>query len=285
MMKKRNIFFMLILLIILSFCGCFPATKNNVKNNAKSQNLSSKKHNDKKEVKKTEENEPKVFKVGSKGDKVKYIQDKLISYGYPVSNDGKFGIQTDWAVRDFQYRHDITMDGAVSDNTMKLLEETPTTDKMCNSNLGPDSNQEVQTYKSAAEGNANSNDLSSYTKYLILASLKEQRVYIFNGSNHSWNLINTFPCTSGAADTPTITGHFFVQGKGPSFKTGNNVICKYYTQIQGNYLFHSILYDINGNVVDGTLGASLSHGCVRLALQNAKYIYDNMPMGTAIWIY
>ncbi|MFL0249830.1 L,D-transpeptidase family protein [Clostridium neuense] len=284
-MKKRSIFFVLILLIILSFCGCSKNTKNALKNNVKSENLASKKQKEKVAVKKPEEKKPEVYKVGSKGDEVKYIQDKLISYGYPVSDDGKFGVQTDWAVRDFQYRHDVTMDGSVSDNTMKLLKETPTPDKICNSNLGAEANQEVQGYKSAAEQTANSNDLPSYTKYLIMASLKEQRVYIFNGSNHSWSLINTFPCTSGAEETPTVTGHFFVQGKGPSFKTANNVICKYYTQIQGNYLFHSILYDVNGNVVDGTLGASLSHGCVRLALQNAKYIYDNMPMGTAIWIY
>lgn len=284
-MKKKNVFLVSILLIILSFCGCSTNAKNTVKNNVKSQNLSSKKQNDKNEIKKAEVKKPEIFKVGSKGEKVKYIQDRLISYGYPVSDDGKFGVQTDWAVRDFQYRHDVTMDGSVSDNTMKLLKETPTPDKSCNSSLEPDSNPEVQTYKSAAEGTANSNNLDSYTKYLIIASLKEQRVYIFNGSNDNWKLINTFPCTSGAAGTPTITGHFFVQGKGPSFKTGNNVVCKYYTQIQGNYLFHSILYDEKGNVVDGTLGASLSHGCMRLALQNAKYIYDNIPMGTAIWIY
>lgn len=284
-MKKRNIFVLLILLVILSLCGCSSAAKNNLKNNVESKNLASKKISNKKETKKPEEKKPEIFKVGSKGKEVKYIQDRLISYGYPVSDDGNFGIQTDWAVRDFQYRHDITMDGSVSDNTMSLLKEKPTPDKSCNSNLGTASNSEVQTYKSAAEQTANSNDLDSYTKYLILASLKEQRIYIFNGSNHSWNLINTFQCTSGAAGTPTITGHFFVQGKGPSFKTGNNIICKYYTQIQGNYLFHSILYDENGNVVDGTLGASLSHGCMRLAVQNAKYIYDNMPMGTAIWIY
>ena len=37
-------------------------------------------------------------------------------------------------------------------------------------------------------------------------------------------------------------------------------------------------------VVDGTLGVEESHGCVRLALVNAKYIYDNIPTGSKIWI-
>ncbi|WP_234121233.1 L,D-transpeptidase family protein [Clostridium hydrogenum] len=285
-MTKSRIIIILTSLTFLFFCGCSSSTKNKVKNSVNSQQLTAK--NDKKQnkVKKPPEVEkPQVYKVGSKGDKVKDIQDKLITYGYPVTDDGKFGVATDWAVRDFQYRHNLNMDGSVSDNTFKFLNQKPTTDTMCNSNLNPVQNPDVQAKKAYAENIANSNNLDSYTKYLIIASLKEQRVYIFNGSNKNWTLINTFQCTSGAAATPTITGHFFVQGKGRAFKSGNDIICKYYTQIQGNYLFHSILFDKNGNVVDGTLGASLSHGCMRLAVENAKYIYDNIPMGTSIWIY
>ncbi|WP_347460068.1 L,D-transpeptidase family protein [Clostridium pasteurianum] len=71
--------------------------------------------------------------------------------------------------------------------------------------------------------------------------------------------------------------------KGPQFKSGQAVL-KYYTQIKGNYLFYSVLFDKNGTLLDGTLGKSASHGCVRLALENAKYIYDNAPIGSGIWI-
>ncbi|HSN58359.1 MAG TPA: L,D-transpeptidase family protein [Clostridiaceae bacterium] len=28
----------------------------------------------------------------------------------------------------------------------------------------------------------------------------------------------------------------------------------------------------------------LSHGCIRLATENALYIYNNIPSGTGIWI-
>ncbi|MCT8976711.1 L,D-transpeptidase [Clostridium sp. CX1] len=61
-------------------------------------------------------------------------------------------------------------------------------------------------------------------------------------------------------------------------------MCKYYTQISGNYLFHSVLYNKSDKLVDGRLGYNISHGCIRLSLENAKYIYDNIPSGTAIWI-
>lgn len=285
-MTKNKIIIILTTLTFLFFCGCSSNVKDKVKNSVNSQQLAEKNAKKQKKVKKVPEvKKPEIYKVGSKGSKVKDIQDKLISYGYSVTDDGKFGVATDWAVRDFQYRHNLDMDGSVSDNTMKFLNESPTSETMCNSNLKPVQSADVQAFKASGESIANSNNLDSYTKYLIIASLKDQRVYVFNGSNKNWTLINTFQCTSGASETPTITGHFFVQGKGAAFKTSNDIICKYYTQIQGNYLFHSILFDRNGNVVDGTLGASLSHGCIRLAVENAKYIYENIPMGTSIWIY
>lgn len=275
MFKQKKIIFIAIIVIFI-FSGC-SSLQDKSKNQVKSKNLTS---STKKKVKKAKEPpKPKVFKLGSSGSDVKSIQDKLNNYGYAITADGKFGPSTDWAVRDFQYKHNIAMDGSVSDQTMNLLNQTPTDATRVNSVIQPDPNPDVQSLKAAAENLANSNDTPTYTKFFIITSLKEQRVYVFNGDPHNWKLINTFQCTSGASDTPTITGRFYVQGKGLAFKTSNDVICKYYTQIQGNYLFHSILFDKNGNVVDGTLGASLSHGCIRLAVQNAKYIYDTLPMG------
>ncbi|WP_418253284.1 L,D-transpeptidase [Gordonibacter urolithinfaciens] len=48
----------------------------------------------------------------------------------------------------------------------------------------------------------------------------------------------------------------------------------------------TILYDQGTrNVQDGRLGMNLSHGCVRLAIENAKWIYDNIPSGTKVYVY
>ena len=43
--------------------------------------------------------------------------------------------------------------------------------------------------------------------------------------------------------------------------------------------------EVNQPLVDGRLGINASHGCVRLALTNAKWIYDNIPVGTKVVIY
>ena len=88
----------------------------------------------------------------------------------------------------------------------------------------------------------------------------------------------------GAPATPTVTGEFAVTGKGYSF--GNGFTCYYYTQFYGNYLYHSVLYYQNSfRVMDGRLGMHLSHGCVRLDIDNAKWIYDNIPYGTKVVIW
>ena len=60
----------------------------------------------------------------------------------------------------------------------------------------------------------------------------------------------------------------------------------YFTQFYGDYLFHSVLYYQNSNrVMDGRLGINASHGCVRLAIENAKWIYDTIPRGTKVVTY
>lgn len=36
---------------------------------------------------------------------------------------------------------------------------------------------------------------------------------------------------------------------------------------------------------DGRLGINASHGCVRLAIDDAKWIYDNIPSKTKVVVY
>ena len=65
---------------------------------------------------------------------------------------------------------------------------------------------------------------------------------------------------------------------------------QYCTQITGNYLFHSSPYNSpNKNDLSyrlyNQLGTVCSHGCVRLTVADAKWIYDNCPLGTTVSIY
>ncbi|MDD3223749.1 MAG: L,D-transpeptidase family protein [Clostridium sp.] len=278
-MNYRKVCILIIALItIISITGCSD-TSSTKKINSSSNYSTSKK--DTKKVKKQVASSRAVLKEGDKGEDVKKVQKELKSYGYNVTADGDFGDETVYAVMDFQHRHGLTTNGIIQTNTLTDLKKKATSDLMYKPQA-----QSVLTSgdTSGVEGIVNNIDVNSYTNYYIYVSVQQQTVYIFNGSNRKWKLINEFPCASGTSGTPTVTGNFFVGNKGPQFVTPNGIICRYFTQISGNYLFHSVLFDKNGNIVDGTLGNDVSHGCVRLALENAKYIYDNVPIGTGIWI-
>lgn len=128
------------------------------------------------------------------------------------------------------------------------------------------------------------NMYSSSTPYLILVNRSTHRVGIFRGWQGNWQSIQYWSCSDGAPSTPTVEGVFTVGIRGYYFDSGA-ARCYWYTQFKGNYLFHSVLYNKNGTLRDGRLGMALSHGCVRLDINNAKWIYDNIPSGTTVVVY
>lgn len=65
---------------------------------------------------------------------------------------------------------------------------------------------------------------------------------------------------------------------------------QYATRITGHILFHSVPYTRMSpdSLMKGEfdkLGALASHGCIRLAVNDAKWIYDNCVSGTKVNIY
>lgn len=125
---------------------------------------------------------------------------------------------------------------------------------------------------------------SSATNYLILVDTANCRVAIYQGSVNNWNNIHYYSCAPGKASTPTVKGEFTVGIRGYYFDSGSSR-CFWYTQFKGNYLFHSTLYNKDGTIQDNRTGIPLSHGCVRLEIQYAKWIYDNIPSGTKVVVY
>ena len=132
--------------------------------------------------------------------------------------------------------------------------------------------------------NAKAQSYSSRTNWLILVDTSRCITSIYYGSQGNWDLNRRYVCSTGRAGTPTVIGEYEVYGKGYSF--GHGYTCYYYTQFYGDYLFHSSPYYINSNrIMDPTMGVPSSAGCVRLEIQNAKWIYDNIPYGTKVVTY
>lgn len=63
----------------------------------------------------------KSYKKGNRGKKVRLIQEWLCLNGLGVCVDGEFGVATDYAVREFQKREGLKVDGVVGKRTFSRL--------------------------------------------------------------------------------------------------------------------------------------------------------------------
>lgn len=120
----------------------------------------------------------------------------------------------------------------------------------------------------------------------IDASLSLQRVYVMDGQTPIYTMITS----SGGPDTPTPTGTYSIQNRGLWFY---NAACQEGAQYWvswdgwGNYLFHTVAMDADRNVIPSAaaaLGSAASHGCFRLTISDARWIYDHIPQGTRVVI-
>lgn len=94
----------------------------------------------------------------------------------------------------------------------------------------------------------------------------------------------------GRLDSPTITGTFKTVEKYVWRALNGGVYGQYATRIEGPYLFHSVpYYQQDPGTLEteeyNHLGENRSQGCVRLAVSDCKWIYDNCPVGTIVTIY
>lgn len=63
-----------------------------------------------------------VLKIGHAGEAVRFLQQRLIAFGYAISFNGQFGFQTDAAVKHFQsYYGGLLVDGVVGAKTWRAL--------------------------------------------------------------------------------------------------------------------------------------------------------------------
>lgn len=124
----------------------------------------------------------------------------------------------------------------------------------------------------------------------IKVSKEKQRVFIMKGKKTIYTMI----CSTGLdinPDTSTPEGTFYIQKeRGTSFYNASEKEgAKYWVSWKnhGEFLFHSVAMDKNGNVIQSEakkLGHKASHGCVRLAVPDAKWIYDHIRYKTKVVI-
>lgn len=125
----------------------------------------------------------------------------------------------------------------------------------------------------------------------IDADVSKERIYIKNGDKTLYTMLTSSGLDTNPNDS-TPQGTFYVQAEkgktfySPSEKEGAN----YWTSWKnhGEFLFHTVPIDKNGNYIISEaekLGQKASHGCFRLPILDAKWIYENIPEGTKVVIH
>ena len=125
---------------------------------------------------------------------------------------------------------------------------------------------------------------TSSTGYLIWVSLYTQRVNVFKGSKGNWKLVKSGPIASGRNECPTPVEVTKIQYKTAQW-TYSAYYCHHVSVFDEARGFHSRPTAYSGGIYSSAIGYPASNGCVRLLDEDCTYIYDNCPVGTAVYIY
>ncbi|MDO5294582.1 MAG: DUF5011 domain-containing protein [bacterium] len=138
-------------------------------------------------------------------------------------------------------------------------------------------------------GSSQKAQASSKYPYLIKVNKKMNTVTVYKQDSKGkyTKPVKAMVCSTGA-DTPL--GTFRTPVKYRWKILSHNVWGQYSTRITGSILFHSVwYYEKDSSTLSvrqyNRLGTQASAGCVRLSTADAKWIYDNCPIGTTVTIY
>ncbi len=124
----------------------------------------------------------------------------------------------------------------------------------------------------------------SKTKYLIWVSLYTQQCNIFEGEKGNWKLIRSFDIASGTAENRTPTGTYQIQYKEKGWYY-NYTKELYVSHYKGRNAFHTRPLYNDGSVCSPAIGRPVSHGCIRCYNEDARFIYEECPVGTTVVMY
>lgn len=130
-------------------------------------------------------------------------------------------------------------------------------------------------------------DITAAKNLWVDVSIADQRVYIKDGEKTLYTMV----ASTGIVGKETPKGTFTIEperGKwffAQRFQQGAHYWVSFLGH--GKFLFHSVPMDKLGNVIPEEalkLGKTASHGCVRLSVADAKWMFNNIPTGAKVVI-
>ena len=145
--------------------------------------------------------------------------------------------------------------------------------KGINNNISPSYDIFLPLYK---------DDIENANNKIIAANLDEKKINILENGQ----IIKTFPIVSiGKPDKyyETPGGVYKIKGwETEHYSSLGHVYMPWSMQFSGNYFIHGIPYHDMGNGTKDRVSTEYSGGCIRLADDDAKYIYDFSDKDTVV---
>lgn len=94
--------------------------------------------------------------------------------------------------------------------------------------------------------------------------------------------VREFIVSTGRPETPTIEGRYEVY---LVFESCDMSGPGYYTKGVPNCMYYDRGYALHGAFWHNNFGHPMSHGCVNLRVEDAKWIYEHIKIGTKVWIH
>lgn len=216
----------------------------------------------------------RTLQYGDSGDLVSALQSRLLELGfYEARVSGGYYEITRNAVRAFQAHNGLHTDGVAGKQTQELL---------FSGSALPISAAPLPSPTPVP------------TRYKLMVDVANQitRAYTYDENGAYTVLVREMICSTGTSRNPTPLGTTIMPKKRARwgyFPTWDSH-AQYLTRIDSANAFHSVLYsaaDESTLSVESfeNLGSPASHGCVRLYVCDAKWIYDNCGEGTIITVY
>ncbi len=112
---------------------------------------------------------------------------------------------------------------------------------------------------------------------------RAQRVYYYLGETQ----IGSFPVSAGKASMPTPKGNFKIINKHPKAWSSYGLWMPYWLGMgTGRFGFHELpIWPSGYREGENHLGVAVSHGCIRLGVGPAGFLYNWVEVGTPVLIY
>lgn len=216
-----------------------------------------------------------TLSYGSEGAEVVTLQERLAELGYYSDIvSGNFLDNTRAAVRAFQQQNGLTVDGVVGTDTWQTLFE----------------DAEVADAFAAPRPQRT----PAPAPYQVGVDVTNQvvTVYGLDERGQYGTIVKRMICSTGTERDPTPPGSYIINGATSRWcyfpKWGTHA--QYWTRIDAYNAFHSVIYSQADTMALSTgsytgLGKRASHGCIRLMVEDAKWIYDNVGKGTEVVVY